>query len=584
MIRGWGQTPAAPIGGAETMKYRRPNRRDLIQKTVAGAFAGLLLVLGIWAAVSEFPADAWASDPDNASADTAPSDAKPSDDAQPTDWAGPPVWPPYEKLVAVLEKWSGEHEGTMTLEQLGRSKEGRPVYAVKLTDPKTKEDNKEHALVTALHSGLERSATTAMMAIMEWLLSGDPTAREILQRQVVICLPVPDPDRYIKGEFSPIYGDWTLKGPRDPKNVPEAVFVQRLMDQFQPELLADIHGTNLDFERYIMFECSATSYSNNALRPYYREIIRQMDEAALSEGFPSDTAESDAERIFFGPGLADMPSRCWVGRPRCYGAIYAYYHFHTIVSASEVGWERSGVLRHRRLLQIGNERWPGEYYPGYPTRVILGNTHARLTAYGRTAAERRRSRVELWNRLGAFTFGTLDPAVRGKTMCVLATSAAADKTYLPDPLLKTLLQRIQKHPNMDGEVIAKFATGWPAGQNHPEPWLALQRRHAEPGIEKQNSEDSGESGDGPNGIKHGACLRLRLPYQQAQITDLRLNGRPVPQSETDGFLTWVARGCTYIQISLSPERLSKEDLFVVTCDYDPREKRTRWDYRKFLDD
>ena len=167
--------------------------------------------------------------------------------------------------------------------------------------------------------------------------------------------------------------DWTLKGPRDPKNVPEAVFVQRLIDQFQPELLADIHGTNLDFERYIMFETSGTSYSNNALRPYYREIIRQMDEAALAEGFPSDTAESNAERIFFGPGLADMPSRCWLGRPRCYGAIYAYYHFHTIVSASEVGWDRSGVLRHRRLLQIGNERWPGEYYPGYPTRVILGN-------------------------------------------------------------------------------------------------------------------------------------------------------------------------------------------------------------------
>jgi hypothetical protein len=564
------------------MKHYRPSQTGFVQRTIAGTLAGALLVLASWAAVSEFPGDSRALGQGRASVDTASKDAKPSDDAPPTDWVGPPVWPPYEKLVAVLEKWSGEHKEIMTLEQLGRSREGRPVYAVTLTDPKAKDDNKEHALVTALHSGLERSATTAMMAILEWLLSGDLTAREILQRQVVICLPVPDPDRYIKGEVSPIYGDWTLKGPRDPKNVPEAVFVQRLIDQFQPELLADIHGTNLDFERYIMFESSGTSYSNNALRPYYREIIRQMDEAALAEGFPSDTAESDAERIFFGPGLADMPSRCWLGRPRCYGAIYAYYHFHTIVSASEVGWDRSGVLRHRRLLQIGNERWPGEYYPGYPTRVILGNTHARLTAYGQTAAKRRCSRVELWNRLGEFTFGTLDPAVRGKMMCVLATSAAADKTYLPDPLLKTLVQRVQEHPNMNGEVIAKFAAGWPAGQNHPEPWLALQRRHAEPRIERQNSEDSGESNHGPNGIKHGACLRLRLPYQQAQITELRLNGHPLPQSETDGFLTWVARGCTYISVSLSPERLRKEDLFVVTCDYDPREKRSRWDYRKFL--
>jgi len=562
----------------------RLNRRSFTRTTAAEVFAGPLLVLVIWAAVSKVPADGRAFGQGTSSVDVTSGDAKPSDDAPSTDWAGPPAWPPYEKLVEVLEKWSGEHQGIMTLEQLGRSKEGRPVYAVKLTDPKAKGDNKEHALVTALHSGLERSATTAMMAIIEWLLSDDSTAREILQRQVVICLPVPDPDRYVKGEFSPIYGDWTLKGPRDPKNVPEAVFVQRLMDQFQPEVLADIHGTNLAFERYIMFESSGTSYSNNALRPYYREIIRQMDEAALAEGFPSDTAESDAERIFFGPGLADMPSRCWLGRPRCYGAIYAYYHFHTIVSASEVGWDRSGVLRHRRLLQIGNERWPGEYYPGYPTRVILGNTHARLTAYGQTAAERRRSRVELWNRLGEFTFGTLDPAVRGEMMCVLSTSPAADKTYLPDPVLKTFIQRVQEHPGMNGEVIAKFAAGWPAGQNHPQPWLALQRRHAEPRIERQNSDNSAETSDGSNRIQHGACLRLRLPYQKAQITDLRLNGHPVLPSETDGFVTWVARGCTFIQISLSPERLSKEDLFVVTCEYDPRETRTRWNYRKFLDE
>ncbi len=566
------------------MTGRRANRRNFGQRIVAGPLAGPLFVLAIWAAVSEFPADGRAFAQGQVAADTTSSDAKPNDDARSTDWAGPPVWPPYEKLVAVLEKWGGEHKDIMTLEPLGRSKEDRPVYAIKLTDPTVKDDNKEHALVTALHSGLERSATTAMMAIIEWLLSDEPAAREILRRQVVICLPVPDPDRYVKGEFSPIYGDWTLRGPRDPKNVPEAVFVQRLMDLFQPEVLADIHGTNLDFERYIMFECSGTSYSNNALRPYYREIIRQMDEAALAEGFPSDRAESDAERIFFGPGLADMPSRCWVGRPRCYGAIYAYYHFHTLVSASEVGWDRSGVLRHRRLLQIGNERWPGEHYPGYPTRVILGNTHARLTAYGQTAAERRRSRVELWNRLGEFTFGTLDPAVRGKMMCVLSTSPAADETYLPDPSLKTFVQRVQEHPNMNGEVIAKFADGWPAGQNNPEPWLALQRRHAERRIERQGSESSGASGDGPDRIQHGACLRLRLPYQQAQIIDLRLNGRPVPQSETDGFLTWIARGCTYIQISLSPEHLGKENLFVVTCEYDPREKRTRWDYRKFLND
>ena len=55
------------------------------------------------------------------------------------------------------------------------------------------------------------------------------------------------------------------------------------------------------------------------------------------------------------------------------------------------------------------------------------------------------------------------------------------------------------------------------------------------------------------------------------------------ESETDGFLEWRARGCTTIQIAIPPERLLADDLFIVTCDYDPREKRDHWDYRRFLD-
>ena len=498
-------------------------------------------------------------------------------------WAGPPVWPPYEKIEAVLRLWARQHPQTMKLEQLGPSREGRPVYAVTITDSAVDDANKEHALITALHSGLERSAATTVMAIIEWLVSGDPQGRDILRRQVVVCLPVPDPDRYEKGQVSPLYGAWSIKGPLNRQEVPEAVYVQRVMDRLQPELHADIHGTNLEFERYIMFESSGTSYSNIALRPYHRDIIRQMDAAALAEGFPSDLGESDAERIFYGPGLANMARRCWPGQPRFYAATYAYYHFHSIVSASEVAWERSGLLRHRRLLQIGNERWPGEYYPGYPTRVILGNTHATVTAYGRTAAERRRSRVELWNRLDEFTFGTLDPSVEGKAVCVLATSAAADRRYLADPTLAAVIDQLQKHPRIDGESVARFTADWPVGQNHPEAWFLLQRRaDAMSGKTAPTATPKATSFSPP--IQHGLCLRLRLPYQRAKIIDLRLNGRPIPPSQTDGFLTWVARGCTYIQIAIPSERLRDEDLFVVTCHYDPGEVRRRWDTWRFVDE
>ncbi len=493
-----------------------------------------------------------------------------SSDEQARAWFGSPVWPPWEKVEAVLRDWAKKHPHLMRLDDIGRSAQGRTLYAIRLTDSKRNDENKEHALVTALHAGLERSGSNTVLSIIEWLLSGESRAREILRRQVVICLPIPDPDRYVAGKVSPVYSAWSLDGPRDPDRSPEAMAVKRVMDQYQPEVHADIHGTNLEFARYIMFENSGSSYSNLALRPYHREIIRQMDEAALAEGYPSDFAESDAERLYWGPGLEPMKSKLWVGRPNVYAAIYGYSHYHTLVSASEVGWERSGVLRHRRLLEIGNETWPGEHDPGYPTRVILANTHSMVTAYGQTAAARRRSRVELWNKLHQMTFGILDPVVEGKIMCVCATSQAAAGKWFKDRSLKGIINNLRGHSGVNAEAIARFSEGWPAGQNNPEPFLALQTGASDtkgtPAPAKQDDEP----------IQNGLCLRIRLPYRKARLMDLRVNGHPVSPSETDGFVTWTARGCTYCQINVAPSQLRSHDLFVVTCQYDPCEKRGHW--------
>ena len=47
-------------------------------------------------------------------------------------------------------------------------------------------------------------------------------------------------------------------------------------------------------------------------------------------------------------------------------------------------------------------------------QIIMSNTHVYLVAYGQTAAARRACRVELWNRMDEFTFGSLDPAMAGR--------------------------------------------------------------------------------------------------------------------------------------------------------------------------
>lgn len=501
-----------------------------------------------------------------------PSPAATESRPQTRDWFGREQWPPFERVEALLKHWAKKHPRITTLEPMAQSAQGRAIYAIRLTDPDADDSAKEHALITGLHSGLERSGTTTILHIMEWLLSGEPRAKEILSRQSVVFMPIPDPDRYEAGQVSPVYGAWTLDGPRDAS--PEAIAVKQIMDRHRPEVHADIHGVDMTFERYIMFENSGSSYSNFALRPYHRDIIRQMDEAALAEGFSSDLAESDGERLLWGPNLEPMKERLWHGRPQIYAAIYCYHHYHTIPCASEVRWERSGLLRHRRLLEIGNETWPGEYRPGYPTRIIMANTHTMLAAYGNTAAARRDSRVELWGMLGRFTFGFLDPVVDGKAVCVCATSSQAARKWLCSPTLKATLERLKQHPGVDSENLARFAANWPPGQNGPEPMFALQGAAAST-AEKQTDATP---------IRHGLCLRLRLPYGNAKLLDLRLNGHPAKKSDTDGYSLWSARACTYIQINLPPESLGQDDIFIVTCDYDPGEVRKPWDaWRKISD-
>jgi hypothetical protein len=488
-----------------------------------------------------------------------------------TELGGPPIWPPYEKIEAVLKHWDGQENANYTLEELGLSVDGRTVYSVTMTDPSVPNENKEHALVTALHAGIERGASTTVMSIIEWFLSSDPRAQDILRNQVVVFLPLVDPDRYEKGHFTPIYTEWTTDGPKKPDEIPEAVYVQKIFDAFQPDLHADIHGTSLDFEKYIMFESSGAAYSNNAVRPYHRDVIRQMNDAALEAGFPMDTGESDAERQFYGKGLAAMARKSWYGQPRYYGATYLYDHFHTLISATEVAWERSGLVRHQRLLEIGNERWPGYYYPGYPNQVMMGNAHVTLCAYGQTAKARRASRLELWNRMDEFTFGSLDPTMVGQATAFLSTSPSADQDYLADINLQDMLARLDKHPTIDHAAIREYFGDWPAGQNGPYPQLYITRRAP------TKAPAEGEAIPGVEPIQHGASIKLRLAYQRATIKTLELNGVPIPVSETDGYVTWTARGCTYIQVNLPPERLAKEDLFIVTCTYDPGEARGHWD-------
>ena len=149
-----------------------------------------------------------------------------------------------------------DHAQRMRIEIPGTSVQGRPVLACVLTDDSTAAEAKEHVLITTTHSGIEKGATVAALEIMRWLLGEDVLAREVLRKQVIIVMPVCNPDGYVKPAFTNDHGrdaymDWNASGPINPAEMPEAVAIQKIMDQWQPEIFSDIHGNDFSFPGYI---------------------------------------------------------------------------------------------------------------------------------------------------------------------------------------------------------------------------------------------------------------------------------------------------------------------------------------------
>ena len=470
--------------------------------------------------------------------------------------------PDVESICRLINRWGGEHAGLLSVREYGRSLQGRPLQALVIADPSAGSESKEVVLMTALHSGVEQSAAMSMLYLVKWLLSADDAARAILSRQIIVCMPLPNPDgyaalSYYNAQGQDLYRSWTLDGPRNPEKHPEAVAVQRVMDEYQPDIHADWHGMAYARRGEYMVENSGCSFSNYSLRPYHRRIAYLMDESALREGYPSDLLEEDAEELFWGPDLEGMAHKLWRGRPTVMAAHYCYNKFHTMSFASEIGWERSGFLRHKRLLEIGLQRWPGEYWPGYPTHVVSKHVCDALVSYGVTAAARRKSRVELWNMRQQLTHASNYPTMAGRALHVTALTPEAAGRWLAEPSLPKLADKIGAGEGLEKNYLKSFIAQLPDG-NAQGPGLSIKQGRA----------------NGPaSAIKNGISMRLRFSYPKAEILDVRLNGYPLAESQTDGFVVYHDRGFTYLQVNCPPDKTAKGDLFIITCQYDPVDRR-----------
>lgn len=494
----------------------------------------------------------------------------------------------WEEYAGTVQYWRKEHADRLTVESRGLSGGNFPVYLLRITDRAVPDEDKQVCLVTTLHCGPERSGATGALAFTEWLLSDDPLAAETRKRQIVLVMPIVNPPAFFHTDrfrnehgvdpytgTGPVGKIWDVKSLSlaTPERAPELVAVLSVIDEYRPEVHADLHGTGLQeygaeqlgarrmYQGQIMTEITGGAYSNYALRPWDWRVTEAMIEAGKAAGFPSDRFEADAQRTFWGPELAPLGGKLWHGAPLFYSAHYGYAKYHSMPITQEVAWEASVVARMRGLMKIGNEPWLDERAAGYPVNRVKHFVGHFITADGATAAERRDSRVELWNRQSDFALGFLYPQTDGRESFVVATTAAAKKTAAATDraeLVKNLRDAL-------GERAAAIERFLEAG---PEIKLAMNQAPAQ----LLAAEDTTSA---PH--EHGLGLRVRLPYRAPRNLEVRLNGERLAESVTDGYENWFADGFTQVQVHVPPAKAAKTELYFLTIAYLPDERRrTGW--------
>ena len=476
---------------------------------------------------------------------------------------GFPPHPSIDEMEAGFARWQRMFPDRMKIESRGRSKKGRPLTLVRITDESVADDDKQVALFTTCHSG-EYMSVLGVLELTKWLLSDDPRAVEIRRRQVVLIMPTPDPDYYMAdGSRDAAFWGWDWNGVKFPKNKPEAVAIEGVINEYMPDAYMDVHGLLHD-------RCTNLTPSYVLEGPFHPDVVIRLRDAAEKAGlfFPTFeelsgrarasrcSLESDTADHFLAPGPYSKTD-AWPN-------MFAYHKYHTLSFLSENCDPRIVLVTAQALLEMGHDKWRLENYPGYPVNQLGISSGVGLTAWGATARQRRLSRVELWQKIRQFAYGTLNSELPGKKFAWLSTNPAMTADF-PRKWVPTsvLADKISKSSDFNARPVLKFLD--------EVAHLTLDNARSKPVVREAGLSAFVGSAkpDQWKPIKNGAAMRLTLPFPKARIKHLTLNGYPVKESATDGY-SISHEACTIVQINIPPAKV--RDLHVVTCEYDPMQK------------
>jgi hypothetical protein len=315
---------------------------------------------------------------------------------------------------------------------LGKSEDGKwDVPAVVVTNKSIPDAEKQIAIVTLARHGQERGARVVGPEILHYLAGND--AGGIRDRQKVVVVPIVNPIGVILDKFHS-----TLYGITDH----EKRIFGNLCSSYVPDMMIDYHSLGKsDATRYDRGDMEVIIPANSSRwgmdEPIYQYVAGKMMEAAAAKGWPYEihTLE-DLNFYYFGdPDTGRLPQRYLQEKvfllhiqnlyehydfpPKKAGYTNytngpAYAKWHTLVFGVETnhwsikvedGLAESGAVPCQALLNMGNNRFPWEKDPGYPTNILVGDFRISIRPSGRNPGERRASREKIWNE--RFNFDVL---------------------------------------------------------------------------------------------------------------------------------------------------------------------------------
>ncbi len=479
--------------------------------------------------------------------------------------------PTPQEINTGLQKWAQERPEQLRIEEIGKSITGFPILLCRFTDNRVPDEDKQRVLLTASHTA-EKSAVQHMLFFARWLLSGDPEANRILESQTILMIPLISPDQYYaRVPERDAYGGWNWwTGVSDPEKRPEAVAYQKAIDTWLPEVHLDLHGFD-DNAKGLGFACSINyrGAAGGYGRSFLSEIPRLMDKAAEDIGILAVYGDEGDGTITVSAPVPGADEHYYSRKGVIVAWVYTYHKSHALSMILESGYAEHYMASVRALLREGHKTGRWERYPGYAVNQIASELSIAVSAWGDTAAKRRKSRVELWAKKANVNPGVIQPETRGFVCGLVVT----------DPDLRKRLMinaegKVDGHPN----AMRFFANleKEPMASQYEIDVIRRSLDHVKESCAPENFKvfladyhRVNKPTDDPL-IHSGMNIRVFIPYKHPKITSVLLDGRPCPQGETDGYVVYHKPG-TVVEFSIPPGKT--KPLHFVTVAYEPNEER-----------